>query len=603
MTKQRVSDYIAQFVAKQVKDVFMLSGGGIMFLTDGIVCNPDLNPICFLHEQAASMAMDAYSRVTENFAVGYFTTGPGATNTITGLAGAWLDSVPCMFISGQVKQKDTLSNAGIDGIRQIGVQEIDIIPIVKSLTKYAVMITDPMHIRYHLEKAVWISKEGRPGPVWIDIPLDIQSAYIDILAMEGFKPPVIKDATMDFAFIRYHQNIILTKLILSSHRPVILAGHGVRLAGSIEQLLTFAKVSNIPIVTTYLGVDLIDTQSPNYIGRVGIKGDRAGNLAVQNADLLIVIGASLPVAETGYDINQFAPKANIIINDIDCSSHRKNMRTVPTLFECDAKVFLYELSNIIEKNKIQYPTWLARCISWREKYPSCLPEYADRRDKVSIHYFINKLCRKLDSTDIIVTETGSASFAGSQSVHIKQGMRYIVSGGLSTMGFSIPASIGASIATGNKRVICITGDGSFQLNFQELQTIIHYNLPVKIFVINNEGYLTIRTTQKKLFNGRFIGEGKTSGVTFPDLVGIATAYKIPFYKISNNVQMDQTIDMVLQCSGPVICEVMTPPDQDITPTTSSMKMSDGTMISKPIEDMYPFIPRKEFEDSMNMRDS
>ena len=589
--KIRVADYIAQFVAKQVKDVFLLSGGGIMHLTDGIACTPELNPVCCLHEQAAAMAMDAYARITGNFAVGYFTTGPGATNAITGLAGAWLDSVPCMFISGQVKRQDTISHTNIPSIRQVGVQEIDIIPVVQSLTKYAAMVSNPESIRYHLEAAMWFAKSGRPGPVWLDIPLDIQSAYVETETLPGFTPQKHQVSDQDY--------VPLIDAFKAAKRPVILAGQGIRLAGAINHLRKFVMHYDIPIVTTYLGVDLIDSSSQNYVGRIGIKGDRAGNLTMQNADLLLVIGASLPVAETGYDLNQFAPRARLIIADIEPRTQYR-IPGVSEFYECDAKQFLADITGLMWDHHIpHYGNWLARCIAWKNKYPVCLPEYAaDPTSKVNLYYFIDQLCQHLNPADIIVTDAGSAFYAGSQGVKIKQGMRYITSGGLATMGFGIPASIGASIAAGKRRVMCITGDGSFQQNIQELQTIIHHELPIKIFVINNEGYLSIRATQGKFFDGRMMGEGCTSGVTFPNLERITRAYQIPFYKVINTENADMAIEATIKTKGPIICEVMTPPDQEIIPTISSFKMPDGTMVSKPLEDMYPFLDRKEYEENM-----
>jgi acetolactate synthase I/II/III large subunit len=590
----RVADYIAQFIEHYgVKHVFLLSGGGIMHLTDGLACNKKINVVCFHHEQAAAMALDAYSRVTGHFSVGYFTTGPGATNAITGLAGAWLDSVPCLFISGQVKRKETTFNSGIKGIRQIGVQEINIIPVVESLTKYCAMVNIPEDIRYHLEKSVFLAKNGRPGPVWLDIPLDVQGAYIETENLRTYTPRIRKSISQDSLFEK------LVHYLKGSKRPLILAGQGVRISGAIEQLLKCAGKHNIPIVTSYLGIDIVDSKSPNYVGKIGIKGDRAGNFAIQNSDLLLVIGSSLPVAETGYEYNQFARSARKVVVDIDSTAHKKDTITIDLLFEFDAKNFIEKLSWIIEDQGINYSDeWLDRCVSWRTHYPVCLPEYAKLKDKVNLYYFVDRLCQKMNSDDIIVTDAGSAFYAGSQAIKIKQGMRYITSGGFATMGFSVPASIGASVAAGNRRVMCITGDGSFQLNIQELQTIVHHNYPIKIFIFNNEGYLSIRTTQNRFFENRLIGEGCSSGVSFPNLQKIAMAYGIPFYCIQNNTELEPILKKILLSAGPVICEVMTPCNQEIIPTISSQKREDGSMISKPLEDMYPFLEREEFLSNM-----
>jgi acetolactate synthase-1/2/3 large subunit len=592
--KTRVADYIAKFIeGLGVEDVFMLSGGGIMHLTDGLTCNKNLKVTCFHHEQAAAMAMDAYSRITGNFAVGYFTTGPGATNALTGVAGAWLDSVPCMFISAQAKRKQSVYNSGIKGLRQISVQEINIIPIVESITKYCAMVNVPEDIRYHLEKAVYYAKAGRPGPIWLDIPTDVQGAIIETDGLKGFRPKQTPPTTQDELYTK------LTFLLKESKRPVILAGQGIRISMAINTLLSFAMIKNIPIVTTFLGVDIIDSTHPNYVGRVGIKGDRAGNLAVQNADVLIVIGSSLPVAETGYECDQFARKAKIVVVDICATTHDKNTVRIDLFFESDARNFINQLNRQCKENNIHYPpTWLNRCVAWREKYPVNLPEYKELKSLVNIYTFFDALCQYLTPKDIVVTDSGSAFFAGSQAIQIKQGMRYITSGGLATMGFALPASIGASIATNNQRVMCVTGEGGFQQNIQELQTVVHYNLPLKMFILNNEGYLSIRASQQRLFEGRLIGEGINSGVSFPDTEKIAFAYNIPYFRATTVEELKPMIIHTLLIKRPAICEIMCPPNQEIIPMSSSEKLENGTMVSKPLEDMYPFLPREEFNENM-----
>lgn len=594
----RVADYIAKFIYDYgVKHVFMLSGGGIMHLTDGLACNKSLKVICLHHEQAVSMALEAYSRATEHFGVGYFTTGPGATNALTGLAGAWLDSVPCLFISGQVKRREAVYKMNISGLRQIGVQEINILPIVESITKYSAFVDKPEDIRYHFEKAIYFSKEKRPGPVWLDIPLDVQGALIRPKSLRGFKS--LRKSSDEIPNSQIYK---VSQYIKSASRPVILAGYGVRISGAIDNLLKFAYKYKIPILTTFLGIDIIDTNNPQYVGRIGIKGDRAGNFAMQNCDLLIIIGSSLPVAEIGYEYHQFAREANIVVVDIDKSSHKKNTIRIDLFIQGDAKEFIEELSKLLDKEKVIFnKKWLKICISWKERYPVCLPEYRKVKDKINIYYFIDKLSQKLNRNDVIVTDAGSAFYAGSQCVKIKRGMRYITSGGFATMGYSLPASIGASVALDNKRIMCITGDGSFQQNIQELQSVVHYKLPLKIFILNNDGYLSIRFTQEKYFNRRFIGESPKSGVSFPDSRKIAKAYGIKFVRISNNDRLDSVLDKVLNYKGPVICEIMTPRDQLIIPTVASEKRADGTMVSKPLEDMFPFLDRDEFKKNMIIR--
>jgi len=589
----RVADYIAKFIYDYgVKDVFMLSGGGIMHLTDGLACNKNLNVVCLHHEQAVSMALESYSRTTENFGVGYFTVGPGSTNALTGLAGAWLDSVPCLFISGQANRKQTTYKARIPGLRQFGVQELNILPIIESIIKYSAFVDKPEDIKYHLQKAIYFSKEGRPGPVWLDIPLDVQGASINPKSLKEFKSEKkIKKIS------RKHLLKVVHYLKFSS-RPVILAGQGVRISGAIENLLNFANRYKIPVITTFLGIDIIDSNHPQYVGRIGIKGDRAGNLAMQNADLLIAIGSSLPVAETGYNYNQFAREAKKVVVDIDTSSHKKNTIKIDLLIRGDAKEFIKEIFHLANTEKISFDNkWLKTCISWRKKYPVCLPEYKKLKGKINIYYFIDKLSQKLNTHDVVITDAGSAFYAGSQGIKIKQGMRYITSGGFATMGYSLPASIGVSVALNKQRVMCITGDGSFQQNIQELQSVVHYKLPLKIFILNNEGYLSIRFTQKKYFK-HFIGEGSTSGVSCPDSKKIARAYGIKFVRVNNNSKLDEVLDEVLNYDGPVICEIICPREQLIIPTIASEKKADGSMVSKPLEDMFPFLDREEFKNNM-----
>jgi acetolactate synthase-1/2/3 large subunit len=589
----RVADYIAQFIYERgTKHVFMFSGGGIMNLVDGLAGNKNLKKICVHHEQTASMAIESYSRLTGKMGVGYFTTGPGITNAITGLAGAWLDSVPCLFISGQTKRKNSVYMARIPGLRQIGDQEINTLPIVQSLTKYSVFIDNPEDIKYHLQKAYYFANEGRPGPVVLDVPADVQGAIIDPKKLREFKPP--KERTEKSG--PQMQKII--ELIKHSKRPVILAGRGVRISGAIDVLLEFVEMYKIPIVTTYLGIDTINDSHPCYTGRMGTKGTRPGNFAVQNSDLLIVIGSSLPIAETGFEYDKFAREAKIVVVDIDVSSHKKKTIKIDLLINKDAKKFIQELSGTLKKEWLGFDeNWLKICIDWKKKYPACLPEYRkSNTEKINYYYFVDKLSEKLKSGDVVVTDAGSAIFAGSQAIKIKKGVRYITSGGLATMGYSLPASIGASVGLEGKRVMCITGDGSFQLNIQELQTLIHYKLPVKIFVVNNDGYLSIRFTQGKYFK-RLLGTDSTSGVSFPNNEKISKAYGIKFFRAKNNKELDVALNKTLKYNGPVLCEIMALRQQAIL-STASEKKSDGTMVSKPLEDMFPFLDREEFKKNM-----
>lgn len=592
----RVADYVVNFVhdVLKVKDVFMLSGGGIMYLTDALAQNNDINTVCVHHEQTASMAIEAYSRITENFGVGFFTTGPGATNAITGLVGAWQDSVPCFFISGQSKRQETIHNSGVDNLRQFGVQEVNIIPIVKSVTKYAVLLDDPKNIRYELEKMLYISKSGRPGPVWLDIPLDVQGALIDPCNLESFSPPIAEIIKLDPA----HEELMeLKKMLEASRRPVIVAGQGIRIAKALDKFKDLIEKFNIPVVTTYLGIDVLASDHSLNIGRMGIKGTRAGNFAVQNADLVIVIGSSLHVGSIGYEYNLFAREAKKVIVDIDKTAHLKKTIDIDLYINADAEKFINAIMNIEDFDLSFDDKWVQTCSRWKMSYPVCLLEYADQKQKINIYYFIDKLNHYFLKDEIIIGDAGSVYYAVAQGIQVSNKNRYITSGALATMGYTLPATIGAAIASG-KRVIGITGDGSFQLNIQELQTIIYYKLPIKLFVLNNNGYISIRFTQERFFEKRFIGEGAESGLSFPDLQKISDAYGIKFYQIKNQCELDKVINLVLLDDGPVICEVMISCDQPIIPTVQSVKNSNNIMVSKPLEDMYPFLDRKEFYSNM-----
>jgi acetolactate synthase-1/2/3 large subunit len=589
----RVVDFIASFISDElrVKDVFMLTGACSMHLTDGVICNPKLRAICVHHEQSASMALEAYARANENFAVGYFSTGPAATNALTGLGGAWQDSVPCLFISGQVKRSETQIAAGIDSLRQFGVQELNIIPVVSSLCKYAVHLTDPGMVRYELEKLVAIAKEGRPGPVWLEVPMDVQAATIDPDKLPSYQSKYVKPdaSTEDISYV--------ANLLAQAKRPVIVAGRGVRLARGLKVLEDLATSMNIPVVTPYLGIDNMRHDLDVYIGKTGVKGDRPANFAMQNSDLIIAIGTSLHVSVIGYEYGQFARAAKKVVVDIDKSSHQKKTIKIDRLIHADAKTFLDSLINqMVSKDlKPESGSWLEQCVSWKKKYPVCLPEYEHTQGAINIYSFIDRLSKLSGANDYFVSDAGSAFYAVSQAVQLtKPNQRYIPSSAMATMGYSLPAAIGVSVATGDGRVLAVTGDGSLQQNIQELQTVLHYQLPVKLFVLNNDGYLSIRASQKNYFKQRYIGEGPRSGVTMPDTLKICEAYGIPAARVSNLSDLDAAIKIALETPGPYVLDVITPPEQLIIPTVSSKVNADGSMSSRPLEDMAPFLDREEY---------
>ena len=592
----RVADFIADFIFEElnVKHVFMVTGAGIMHLTDGVASHPKLQAICPHHEQTSSMAIDAYSRASENFGVGFFTSGPGGTNAVTGLCGAWQDSVPCLFISGQVKKKETTNNAKIPGLRQFGVQELDMIPIVKSACKYATTLNDPNKVKYEFEKAVHIAKSGRPGPVWIQIPMDVQSSIIDETKLNGFEHddviPTASDAEVDK----------IIKLLKKSKRPVIIAGQGIRISGAISLLEKFTSKFKIPVVTPFLGIDTIKSDLLQYVGKTGVKGDRPANFAMQNSDLIIAIGTSLHVTVIGYTYKHFAREAKKIVIDIDKKSHKKKTIDIDSFILSDAKKFFEKIIKFTENETLNdYAKWIKQCNEWKKKYPVCLPEYKQNKKSLNSYLLIDTLCKHSKKNDIFVSDAGGTYYATCQAIQLtKPGQRYITSGAMATMGYSLPAAIGISVATNKGRVIALTGDGSFQQNLQELQTLIEYDLPVKLFVLNNDGYESIRVSQKNYFDNRLIGESNQSGVSFPDTLKIAKAYGIKAVRIRNYQELENKLDGILNFDKAVIVDVIIPRDQPIIPTVSSVVNPDGTMSSRPLEDMAPFLDREEYKKNL-----
>jgi acetolactate synthase-1/2/3 large subunit len=591
----RVADYIADRLYQEgAKHVFMLTGGGMMFLSDGVYQHPKLQAVCNHHEQACAMAAVGYARYTGGIGVAYTSTGCGATNAMTGLLDAWQDNVPCVFVSGQVKRKETTYNSPLP-LRQIGTQEANIIALVKPITKYAVMVNEPEEIAYHLEKALYLARTGRPGPVWIDVPMDVQGATVDVKKLKTFNPKEIKQkyktVPSDTEMAK------LEKMLARSERPVIIAGQGVRIAKALPEFKKMVERYNIPVVAPYLGVSNLPTDHPNYIGVIGTKASRAGNLAMQNADFIIAIGTRLSVTAIGYEYDLFAREAKKVVVDIDPVEHKKPTITIDLFINADAKEFITRFE---PKSVPNTRSWVARCQEWKEKYPVCLPEYAKYRGKISMFTLVDTLSRVMPDDGVIVSDAGSAFYVSTMAVNIKKKQRYITSGGQADMGFTVPASIGVAVAKGGD-VYGFTGDGSLQLNIQELQTIVHNTLPVKTFVLNNEGYLSIRATQNKFFEGRLIGTGPESGVSIPNLEKIAAAYGIKYFKLSNNTTLEKDLKKILRYKGPVLCEVICPKDEPVVPSAASVKREDGTMVSRPLEDMMPFLDRDEYRKNMIIR--
>jgi acetolactate synthase-1/2/3 large subunit len=586
----KLSDYIFDFTSKKgIKDVFAISGGGCMHLIDSIGKNEELNYISAHNEQALAMATEGYARVKELPGVCVVTSGPGGTNTSTGIVGAWIDSIPMIVISGQVTS-DTLSHD--TGLRQFGIQECDITQYVKDYTKYAVTVTDPKTIRYHLEKAYYIATTGRPGPVWLDIPLDVQGQIIDVEDLESFVPEE------EIESIDCLEEIV--DLINNAERPVIIYGYGVRLSKSQQELIDFIDTTKIPVISTWTSSDIIPTDDPMYIGRSGIMGDRGGNFTVQNSDLVIILGSRMSIPQVGYNYNLFARAAKKIMVDIDEVEINKASLSIDVKVVQDLKYFFKEFKKYIVENNVEFKSflpWLEKCQNWKKKYPVNLPEYKDETEYINSFYFVDYLASKLDEKAVVVTDMGTSFTCTMQTFKTKKGQRLFTSCGIASMGFGLPGAIGACIANDKKETICIHGDGGLQMNIQELQTIVTYNLPIKLFVINNDGYITVKLMQQNHF-GRLVGADPTSDVKCPDLGKIAHAYGIEHIKLSNHDELHDNLDSILEKDGPVICEIMMHPYQMLAPRVSSMKLPDGKVVSKPMEDLFPFLPREEFEENM-----
>ncbi len=587
----KLSDYVADFIADLgVRDVFAVSGGGAMHLVDSVGKNERLNYVAMHHEQAAAMAAEAYSRIT-GFGAGLFTTGPGGTNALTGVICAWVDSIPTIFVSGQVTQ-DTLLEG--HGLRQYGIQESDIVTLVRSVTKYSVCVTDPRDIKYEMEKAAYIARSGRPGPVWVDIPLDVQSKQINVESLREFVVPECEAVVGDSVEDQIAECIALLR---ESERPVLICGYGIHLSGAERVFLELVERLGIPVVSSWTASDLIASDHPCYVGRSGIFGDRASNFAVQNADLLLIIGSRMSIPQVGYNYQLFAREAKIIMVDVDRAEMAKPSLHVDLGIELDAGRFIDALLTHLDGSVCHVESWSRRCQEWKSKYPVVLPEYRDRFESVNSFYFIDVLSSRLPSDAVVITDMGTSFTCTMQTFRVKQGQRLTTASGHAPMGYGLPGVIGACIANGRRKTIGISGDGGLQMNIQELQTMVHLELPIILFVLNNGGYLTIKHMQQNHF-GRYVGSEASSGVTCPDMLKISRAYGIPCCRIADQATLDAEIDDVLSHQGPYICEIMMPEDQPLIPRLSSLKKPDGTIVSKPLEDLYPFLDRKEFRDNM-----
>jgi acetolactate synthase-1/2/3 large subunit len=585
--KVRVSDYIAQYLSDLgVDKIFLVSGGGMMHLLDAIAIHPKISVVAHHHEQAATMAAEGYSRLNGKLGVSFVTSGPGAPNAVTGVLGAWLDSMPLLVVSGQAKLSQTNEYRQIEGLRQFGAYDVPSVSIMKPITKYSTLLVDPTAIRYEIEKAVYFATIGRPGPVFIDVPLDIQGALIETDDLLGFVPE------------KHMQQVTsqeeLEKVVIEiqkAKRPVILAGHGVRSSHSIVDFERLIKVLQIPVVTTQMATDLIGHEDPIFVGRCGIKGDRAGNLAIQMADFILVLGSSLHVTTTGYELDLFAPKAMKILVDLDIGTLAKEQLNVQMKLCVSLSKFIPELSSYIETNKIQFShngSWKKRCQVWKQELS--VAKEPHKRSGIVVNYydFMEVLSKVSDVNDVLVSDAGSAWYLLSQAFKVKRGQRIILSGGLGTMGYAMPCATGLASA-GARRVLCITGDGSAMTSLHELAVFKGNNLNIKMIIINNDGYASIRNTQNFYFNGRFAATGPESGLIFPKFRKIAESLEIPYQLVANPAELEEGLNRTLDSSGPFVLEIITDRVQEIIPTVTTLRHDDGRLESKSLDEMAPFL--------------
>jgi Thiamine pyrophosphate-requiring enzymes [acetolactate synthase, pyruvate dehydrogenase (cytochrome), glyoxylate carboligase, phosphonopyruvate decarboxylase] len=590
MSLIRVSDYLVQrLVDAGISDVFLVTGGGAMHLNDAFGNHEKIRFHCFHHEQACAIAAEGYFRASGRLPVVNVTTGPGGTNAITGVLGQWLDSIPAIYISGNVKWETTIRSCPDLQLRQLGDQEADIISIVSPIVKYASMLTDAEMVKYEIDKALYIATHGRPGPVWIDVPLNIQGAFVD--------PENCKDYNAEENCPGYNTEIISKQIdaligqLQKAQSPLLMVGVGIRLAKCEEKLSELYTRYHIPVLTGISGHDLIESDSPYFFGMPGICGDRMGNLAVQNCDLLLVLGTRLGLRQTTYNYTDFARNAYKVMVDVDRAELEKPTLQLDLKIESDLDLFLnLLLKKLATQSQLpNYEEWNQWGQRVRTKLPGVITDNPSSDGFISSYLFTERLFDLLPDNSVVVTGNGTAYTCTYQAMKIKKGMRVFANQGCASMGYDLPAAIGASIAGNKSETILVTGDGSIMMNLQELQTIAANNLPIKIFLLENEGYVAIRTTQTSFFNKRFVGESPRSGLHLPDFKKVAEAFGIKFIRTNEEKTLDATIREVLNEQAPVFCEIKMNPDQTLFPKVASYKTEDGRMVSKPMEEMFPFV--------------
>lgn len=581
--KMRVADYIASHLLKLgARKVFMLNGGMMMHLVDTLGRPGGLDYVAQHHEQASAMAADGYARRSGELGVCYATSGPGATNIVTGVAGAWQDSTPVLFLTGQSKSTQTIEKSGIDGLRQYGTFEVDIVPIVKSITKYAVMVLDPARVRYQLEKALYLATTGRPGPVLLDLPLDIQGAQIDPDELEGYVP---EDASLAVSAAQLAE---MTRLLQAAKRPLILAGYGLRCAGAVDAFERLVAQLGIPVVTSQLGKDVLAYDHPQFVGHPGPKGDRPGNFAVQTADLILSIGCSLHAQTTGWENELFATEAVKIQVELDAAVLAREQVGVSLKIQAGAAEFI-DAVLAASPAAARCAAWSARCASWKERFRVADEPHETHPTAVNFYAFADSLSRRLGDGACVVADAGSSFYVMGQALRLKKGQRFISSGSLGAMGFALPAANGAAATGMPGTTVCVTGDGSLMTNVHELATMKEYQLDLKLFVMNNDGYVSMRNTQRDFCAGHYVGADAASGVLIPSIQALAEMFNLPFLRFDAHADLDAAIAQVLAIDGPVVCEIVTMRDQKIIPSVVSVKLPDGRMRSAPLHNMFPHL--------------
>lgn len=587
----KLSDYVIDtLITHGVKHLFLLPGGGCMHLADSVGKRSELDYVCCLHEQGCAFAAEAYGEYTNLLGAALVTAGPGGTNALTGAACAWIESSPCIFISGQAKRSDLICRQPMT-VRSMGQQEVDIATMVRPITKYAAIVLEPADIRYHLEQAIWLATHGRKGPVWLDIPLDVQAAPIDPTALRGFEPPVQSRPDFSAAIARALDALATAK------RPVIYAGNGVRTADQVEAFRALAERLGLPVLLTWKAADFLPEDHPCYIGRPGGMGQRAANFTQQKADWLLVLGARLDLPSVAFNHENFAPRAFKVFVDADAAELAKFKTKIDVSVAADLADFLPSFAASVATTKLpDFGSWRKRCRELTQRYPVVLPEYRAVATPVSTYVLMDVLSDLLEANDVIVPgSSGPCSDIFYQAFRVKAGQRILNAPGLGAMGTGLPGTIGAALAAGGRRVVNINGEGGFQLNIQELETVRRLRLPVKYFVLDNGGYRSIVAMQRGHFQGRLVGSEPSSRLTMPDTGRVAEAYEIPALYVDSHAELESVLRDALSRPGPVVCVVKTSVDEKTAPKVTSEVRPDGSIVSKPMEDMWPFLDRAEFE--------